>query len=192
MDVLAHAPSEPQGIDKAFLQTIVDRHMSMMPTLKMFATTASRDPGFLHPIYDVVRQFPALGGDLMFGTDVGYMTDYSTGDEFSALVESGLNARDLLLPFESLPGIDLQRARAIITGRPEMDRERTQAWLDRHIWRVPLEACVILDDDSDMAHLSARLVKTTMETGLTQAHVDRAVVLLGGPEPRREPCQAQP
>jgi hypoxanthine phosphoribosyltransferase len=47
-------------------------------------------------------------------------------------LEAALNERDLLLPFESLPGIDLQRARAIITGRPEMDRERTQAWLDRH------------------------------------------------------------
>lgn len=62
----------------------------------MFATTASTDPAFLQPIYAVVRQFHALGGDFMFGTDVGYMTDYSTGDEFKALAESGLNYRDML------------------------------------------------------------------------------------------------
>ena len=48
--------------------------VSMIPTLKMFATTASTDPAFLHPIYAVVRQFHALGGDFIFGTDVGYMT----------------------------------------------------------------------------------------------------------------------
>ncbi len=96
VDVLAHAPSAPAGIDTAYLQSIVDRHRSMIPTLKMFATTASTDPAFLNPIYAVVRQFHALGGDLIFGTDVGYMTDYSTVDEFKALADSGLNYRDML------------------------------------------------------------------------------------------------
>ncbi len=96
VDVLAHAPSEPKGVDTALLQSAIDRHMSMMPTLKMFATTEKPDPAFLNPIYAIVRQFHALGGDLMFGTDVGYMTDYSTGDEFKALAESGLNYRDML------------------------------------------------------------------------------------------------
>jgi hypoxanthine phosphoribosyltransferase len=45
---------------------------------------------------------------------------------------AALAERDALVPFERLPGIDLKRARAIITGRPEMDRERTLAWLERH------------------------------------------------------------
>jgi imidazolonepropionase-like amidohydrolase len=70
--------------------------MSMSPTLKMFATTASTNPKFLNPIYDVVRRFHVLGGDLIFGTDIGYMTDYSTQGEFSALAQSGLSARDML------------------------------------------------------------------------------------------------
>jgi hypoxanthine phosphoribosyltransferase len=51
---------------------------------------------------------------------------------YEADLEAALNERDLLLPFETLPGIDLAHTRAIITGRPHMDRERTQAWLDRH------------------------------------------------------------
>ena len=34
--------------------------------------------------------------ELLFGTDVGYMTDYSTEHEFRALAECGLNARDIL------------------------------------------------------------------------------------------------
>ncbi|MGA3188252.1 MAG: amidohydrolase family protein [Bryobacteraceae bacterium] len=96
VDVLAHAPSEPAGVDTALLQSIINHHMSMEPTLKMFATTVTRDPAFLQPIYAIVRQFHQLGGDLMFGTDVGYMEDYSTADEFRALAESGLNYRDIL------------------------------------------------------------------------------------------------
>jgi imidazolonepropionase-like amidohydrolase len=96
VDVLAHAPSIPEGVDAAVLQSVVDHHMSMMPTLKMFATTASTDPAFLDPIYAEVRQFKVLGGDLMFGTDVGYMTDYTTADEFAALTKCGLTPRDIL------------------------------------------------------------------------------------------------
>ena len=45
---------------------------------------------------------------------------------------AALAERDALLPFEVLPGIDLQQVRTIITGRPEMDRARTEAWLARH------------------------------------------------------------
>lgn len=45
---------------------------------------------------------------------------------------AALAERDALLPFDLLPGIDLQRVRTIITGRPELDRARTEAWLARH------------------------------------------------------------
>jgi imidazolonepropionase-like amidohydrolase len=107
VDVLAHAPSSPKGIDAALLQAIVNRHMSMEPTLKMFATTASTAPEFLQPIYAIVRQFKALGGDFMFGTDIGYMTDYSTDDEFKALAESGLNYRDMLRMLTVAPAVRL-------------------------------------------------------------------------------------
>jgi len=75
---------------------LVERHMSMVPTLKMFGTTVTRNPHYLDPIYAEVRQFHADGGQLIFGTDVGYMTDYSTDDEFRALAASGLNAMDML------------------------------------------------------------------------------------------------
>lgn len=47
-------------------------------------------------------------------------------------LDAALAERDALMPFERLPGIDMQRARAIITGRPEMDRMRTRAWLERY------------------------------------------------------------
>jgi imidazolonepropionase-like amidohydrolase len=120
VDVLAHAPSVPAGIDDALLQSIVAHHMSMMPTLKMFATTASTSPKFLDPIYDIVRRYHALGGDLMFGTDVGYMEDYSTEDEFQALAKSGLNSRDILRMLTAAPAarfkVDAQRG-AVTPGK---------------------------------------------------------------------------
>ncbi len=45
---------------------------------------------------------------------------------------AALSERDALLPFVVLPEVDLQHVRAVITGRPKMDLERTRAWLERH------------------------------------------------------------
>ena len=103
VDVLAHAPSVPRGVDAALLQSVLAHHMAMIPTLKMFATTVTKDPAWLNPIYAEVRQFHALGGQLIFGTDVGYMVDYTTDEEFTALAASGLDYRDILRMLTTAP-----------------------------------------------------------------------------------------
>ena len=103
VDILAHPPDTTEGIDAGVLREMVDRRMAMTPTLKMFADTASARPEYLDPIYEVVRQFHALGGQLLFGTDVGYMTDYSTEDEFRALARAGVDARSVLRMLTTSP-----------------------------------------------------------------------------------------
>jgi len=101
------------AVDAELLGGMVARHMAMIPTLKMFATTVTTNPAYLEPIYAEVRQFHALGGELLFGTDVGYMTDYRTEDEFRALAQCGLNARDILRMLTTAPagrfGVDGQK-----------------------------------------------------------------------------------
>jgi len=103
VDLLAHAPDTVDGIDDQVLRTIVDRHTAMIPTLKMFATTVTKKDSYLKPIYGVVRRFRELGGELVFGTDVGYMTDYATDDEFLALRESGVDAMGMLRMLTTAP-----------------------------------------------------------------------------------------
>jgi len=48
--------------------------------------SVTKNPAYLGPIHDVVGRFHAKGGNLMFGTGVGYMTDYSTGQSSRAAV----------------------------------------------------------------------------------------------------------
>jgi imidazolonepropionase-like amidohydrolase len=96
VDVLAHAANETRGVDMALLQSAVSRNMAMIPTLKMFATTVSSDPRYMDPICAEVNEFHKLGGTLLFGTDVGYMTDYSTDLEFVELGKSGLDFKTVL------------------------------------------------------------------------------------------------
>jgi imidazolonepropionase-like amidohydrolase len=70
--------------------------MAMIPTLKMFTTTVTTDPHYMDPMRAEVQQFHQLGGTLLFGTDVGYMSDYTTEGEFVELGESGLDWKTVL------------------------------------------------------------------------------------------------
>jgi imidazolonepropionase-like amidohydrolase len=103
VDVLAHAPDTTEGVDDALIQSLVDRRMAMIPTLKMFATTVTDDPAYIRPIHAVVSKFRALGGQILFGTDVGYMEDYRTTEEFAALADCGLGAMDILRALTTAP-----------------------------------------------------------------------------------------
>lgn len=107
VDVLAHAPDDTEGIDASLFAAMVKRNMAMTPTLKMFATTVTTNPAYLNPIYAEVRQFHSLGGTLLFGTDVGYMADYSTEGEFEALAKCGLSATDVLAMLTTNPAARL-------------------------------------------------------------------------------------
>jgi imidazolonepropionase-like amidohydrolase len=103
VDVLAHVPDATEGITSALFATMVHQNMGMTPTLKMFTTTVTSDPGYMDPMYEEVREFHSLGGTLIFGTDVGYMTDYSTEGEFQALAKCGLDWKDVLAMLTTNP-----------------------------------------------------------------------------------------
>jgi imidazolonepropionase-like amidohydrolase len=103
VDVLAHAADSTEGVDDALLRDLVAHHVAMIPTLKMFGTTVTAAPAYLGPIYAEVGRFHELGGDLLFGTDVGYMRDYDTAGEFEALARSGLSGRDILRMLGTAP-----------------------------------------------------------------------------------------
>jgi imidazolonepropionase-like amidohydrolase len=124
VDVLAHPPDTTEGVDGSVLQEMVDRRMAMIPTLKMFADTASASPEYLDPIYEVVRQFHIFGGQLLFGTDVGYMTDYATEDEFRALSRSGMDARGVLRMLTTAPaerfGVGQDTGSVAVGGRADL------------------------------------------------------------------------
>ena len=103
VDILAHPPDSTEGVDDSVVRSMVERGMAMTPTLKMFADTASPSAAYLDPIYDVVRRFRAAGGELLFGTDVGYLRDYSTEAEFRALDRCGLGGVDILRMLTTAP-----------------------------------------------------------------------------------------
>jgi imidazolonepropionase-like amidohydrolase len=107
VDVLAHVPDDTKGITPELFRTMVNQNMAITPTLKMFTTTVTSDPHYMDPMYDEVRLFHSMGGTLIFGTDVGYMEDYSTDGEFVALGKSGLDWKDVLAMLTTNPATRL-------------------------------------------------------------------------------------
>lgn len=98
VDVLAHSPEELEGIDDTLLHQMAARHMAMIPTLKLF----SGDSG-IAGIRSVVFKFHQFGGQLMFGTDTGFLTDYSVTEEYRQLALAGLTFRDVLAMLTTNP-----------------------------------------------------------------------------------------
>jgi hypothetical protein len=56
VDVLAHAPSKVDGVDDALLKAMTERHMAMIPTLKLFSGS-----NHIERIREIVVRFHALG-----------------------------------------------------------------------------------------------------------------------------------
>src|SRR5262249_3969209 len=81
VDVLAHiVPGEP-GYTSDQLARFKHQGMALMPTLTLFATTI-RDPALSARLVDSgvkqLGQFSENGGQVLFGTDVGFIKQYDT------------------------------------------------------------------------------------------------------------------
>ena len=98
VDVLAHAPDTVEGVDDRLLAELVAHHMSVVPTLKLFA-----DESAIARIRAIVLRFHQLGGRLIFGTDTGFVTDYDLTEEYRQLALVGLSFQDVLAMLTTAP-----------------------------------------------------------------------------------------
>jgi imidazolonepropionase-like amidohydrolase len=95
---------------------MLDRHVHLAPTLKLWAwelERAGRPPEAVHAFQQAgVRQladFFRAGGRVVFGTDVGYMADHGPADEFRLMAEAGLDFRAILEALTTRPAALLGR-----------------------------------------------------------------------------------
>lgn len=102
VDVLAHVPDQPEGTAEV-LREAARRGIRIVPTLHMFAATVTTDEAYLGPIREALRGFRAAGGRVLFGTDVGYLTDRDTTGEFAQMHAAGMNSTDILRSLTSEP-----------------------------------------------------------------------------------------
>ena len=105
VDVLAHTfPTELDGPwDRSLPGRMRERGMALVPTLKLLPYElgkVSLPPAIVERVLGnaeaQVRAFADLGGQILFGTDVGYMTEYDPTDEYVYLQRAGLSYAQIL------------------------------------------------------------------------------------------------
>jgi imidazolonepropionase-like amidohydrolase len=103
VDVLAHTAPQGGAWSPALVESMIAKKMSLIPTLKLwrFELTRMKVPPIAvdRTQATAVRQlgvFAKAGGDVLFGTDLGYMTDYDPTEEFQRMAEAGLSFDQIL------------------------------------------------------------------------------------------------
>jgi imidazolonepropionase-like amidohydrolase len=98
VDVLAHALDDDRGWNESHVARMKANRMSMIPTLKLFGGQS-----FTHYIQEEVGTYARAGGQILFGTDVGYLTDYDPTEEYVLMAGAGLDWRAILASLTTAP-----------------------------------------------------------------------------------------
>ena len=103
VDVLLHTAPTGGAWPEALVKRLVRQGIGLVPTLKLWRFELTR-VGLSSEFVDrfqatgveQLRAFAAAGGEILFGTDVGYMTDYDPTEEYERMAEAGLDFKHIL------------------------------------------------------------------------------------------------
>ena len=110
VDVLAHTFPAGPAWDRALPRRMTEAGMALVPTLKLWPWELGRlgVPAVAIERTQAnaeaqLRAFADAGGQVIFGTDVGYMTDYDPTDEYVLLQRAGLGFPAILTTLTTAP-----------------------------------------------------------------------------------------
>jgi imidazolonepropionase-like amidohydrolase len=110
VDILAHTAPGGGSWDAALVAKMRDSGIALAPTLKLWSYEVLRFGGTPERAESItqngVRQlqaFSSAGGQVLFGTDVGYMRDYDTTEEFVRMAQAGMTPMQILASLTTAP-----------------------------------------------------------------------------------------
>ncbi len=110
VDVLAHVGAD-DGMDwsASTLRDMIASEISLIPTLKLHKWVleeeglSTEDHLLLNTAIQQLRSFNEAGGAVIFGTDVGFMTDYAPEDEYALMSRAGMDFNQILAALTTTP-----------------------------------------------------------------------------------------
>jgi len=105
VDVLAHTVEDPEHWDNSLVARLKAANVSLIPTLTLFS--GENGPDAAHEgILREVKSYADAGGQILFGTDVGYLTGYPwLSREFELLARAGLTFDQILAALTTDPAV---------------------------------------------------------------------------------------
>jgi imidazolonepropionase-like amidohydrolase len=116
VDILAHPPlGAPAPWPEPLMKQVRDAGMSMIPTLKLLEYEFAKEhvpagtvDRLMNENVTEFGKFAAMGGQVLFGTDVGYMTDYDPVREYELMAMAGLTPMQILASLTTTPAARLK------------------------------------------------------------------------------------
>ena len=110
IDILVHTTPQIGPWGAALVARMKASNIAVIPTLKLWRFELQRGKApdatidaFQRRGIEQLREYFTAGGTILFGTDVGYMTEFSTLEEFQKMAEAGLTFRDVLASLTTAP-----------------------------------------------------------------------------------------
>lgn len=107
--ILSHvSPSDLISWDEELLEVMITKNVALIPTLKLFKWELERDLSTFSDtlVKTAIKQlsdFKQKGGLILFGTDVGYMSEYNPSDEYIFMEKAGLSFQDIIAALTTNP-----------------------------------------------------------------------------------------
>ncbi|HEY6370553.1 MAG TPA: amidohydrolase family protein [Candidatus Sulfotelmatobacter sp.] len=110
VDVLAHTVPQSPPWTPDFTTRLKRAKLSLIPTLTLFDFEARKANisdqerrAWIARMVDELRAYSQAGGDILFGTDIGYIDHYDTTLEFTLMSQAGMNYQQILASLTTNP-----------------------------------------------------------------------------------------
>lgn len=110
VDILAHTTPIDTPWSPSFARQLTAAHMALTPTLTLWEvesrkSSASPDDTekWVSRAAQQLQAFSRAGGQVLFGTDVGYIQQFDTSEEFSWMSRAGMSFQQILASLTTSP-----------------------------------------------------------------------------------------
>jgi len=98
VDILTHLVENPGDLDSDTVAAIQKHGMAVIPTLQLFSRNRNQEK-----LLAQLDSLSTAGVTILFGTDVGFLTDYDPAREYQLMDRAGLNFPQILAALTTAP-----------------------------------------------------------------------------------------
>ena len=110
VDILAHTTPTDTPWSPSFVQGMTAAHMALTPTLTLWDVESRKGHAspddieqWMSKAARQLRAFSQAGGQVLFGTDVGYIEQFDTSEEFKWMSRAGMSFQEILASLTANP-----------------------------------------------------------------------------------------